>query len=46
MILRQSANAAVHLAGGFALGLALASVAALMRERRRRDDTPTEPPRG
>lgn len=34
MILRQSANAAVHLAGGFAIGLLLVSVAALVRERR------------
>jgi uncharacterized protein involved in exopolysaccharide biosynthesis len=35
MILRQGANAAVHLAGGFAVGLLLASVTALLRERRR-----------
>lgn len=44
MILRQGANAAVHVAGGFAVGLLIASVAALLQERRRRDDaTPPEP---
>ena len=42
MILRQSANAAVHLAGGFAVGLLLASVTALLRERRARDDVPKD----
>ena len=45
MILRQSANAAVHIAGGFAVGLLIASVASLLRERRERDDAPPEPPR-
>jgi len=44
MILRQSANAAVHLAGGVAVGLLLAGLAASMRAGRRRDDTPPEPP--
>ncbi len=38
MIVRQSVNAAVHVAGGFAVGLLIASVAALVQERRRRDE--------
>jgi len=46
MILRQSANAAVHVAGGFAVGMLIAAVAALVRERRApAHDAPPEPPR-
>jgi uncharacterized protein involved in exopolysaccharide biosynthesis len=46
MILRQTANAGVHLAGGFAVGLLIAGVAALLRERRARSqDAPAEPAR-
>ena len=46
MILRQSANAAVHVAGGFAIGMLIASVAVLLRERRAQaHEAPLDPAR-